>query len=270
MKRLMRLVVMLLLVPMLAVAQNLPEGTVLPVALRTEIKMGKSKPGDRVSAELAQYVLVDGMRLPRGTEVLGRILRVEPGKENSPSQVALAFDTIRLRGHDISITTSLRALASMRAVFEAQLPSNTIDDHGSTVHDWNTVQIGGQAVYRGDGNVMEGPEVVAKASNVGEVFGAPKTWPWSPCTRDRAGKNPQSFWVFSTDACGVYGFDGLKLTHAGRSAPLGQIVLESAGKLRIRAGSGLLLIVLPDGQPNARDDGGEETLSSSIESATQR
>ena len=160
----------------------------------------------------------------------------------------------------------------MQAVFEAQLPSNLIDDFGSTIHDWNTLQVGGQSVYRGDGTVTEGSEVVGKATTVGEVFGEPKTWPWSPCVRDRASKTVQSFWVFSTDACGLYGFNGLKLMHAGRSEPVGQIMLESAGKLHIRAGSGWLLMVVSGGQPAsaAGVDSRGGSLSGSIERATQR
>jgi hypothetical protein len=272
MKLAAQIVVLILLSAIFSVAQELPVGTMLPVALSAAINADKAKVGERITGTLGQYVIVDSMRLPRGTEVTGRILRVESGSGNTPSQLVLVFDSIRFRGRDIPITTSLRALASMQAVFEAQLPTNTIDDHGSSIRDWNTLQVGGQSVYRGNGTVMEGAEVVGKATIVGEVFGEPKTWPWSACARDRATKTAQSFWVFSTDACGVYGFDGLKLTHAGRFEPVGQIVLESPGKVRVRAGSGLLLMVLSGGQANseAPSDSRQATLSGSIDSATQR
>ncbi len=265
-------VVLVLLSAILSAAQDLPVGTMLPVELRTAIKMGNSKPGDHVSARLAQYVILDGMRLPRGTEVSGRIVQAEAGSKSSPSRVALAFDTVRISGRDVSISTSLRALASMQAVFDAQLPTNLIDDFGSTIRDWNTIQVGGQAVYRGDGVVVDGANVVAKASTVGEVFGEPKTWPWSACSRDRASNTVQSFWVFSTDACGVYGFEGLKLEHAGRSEPVGQIVLQSPGRLQIRAGSGWLLMVISSGQPAnaAAADSPRPPSSGSIVNATQR
>ncbi len=272
MKLAAQVVVLILLSAVFSVAQQLPVGTMLPVALSTAINADKDRAGERISDKLAQYVTVDGMRLPRGTEVQGRILRVEPGAGNSPSQVALAFDNIRIQGRDMPITTSVRALASMQAVFDAQLPTNLIDDYGSSIRDWNTLQVGGQSVYRGDGTVMEGAEVVGKATIVGEVFGAPKTSPRSPCARDRASNTEQSFWVFSTDACGVYGFEGLRLTHAGRSEPVGEVVLESPGKLQVRAGSGLLLMVLSGGQAEseAPSDSRQATASVSIESATQR
>lgn len=246
-----RIVVFVLLSAMFSVAQQLPVGTMLPVALSTSINANKAKVGERISGKLGQYVKVDDIRLPRGTKVTGRIVQVHPGSAGSPARVAFVIDTIRLEGREVPITTSLRALASMQAVFEAQLPTNTVDDYGSSIRDWNTLQVGGQAVYRGNGTVMEGAEVVGKATIVGEVFGEPKTWPWLACARDRASKTVQSFWVFSTDACGVYGFDGLKLTHAGRSEPIGEVVLEARGKVRVRAGSGLLLLVLSSGQPKS-------------------
>jgi len=267
-----RIVVLVLLAGSLSVAQQLPVGTILPVALSTSIIGEKAKPGERITGKLGQYVIFEGTRLPRGTEVSGRILRVQGGPAGSPARVTFVFDTIRIEQRDVPITTSLRALASMQDVFEAELPTNAIDDYGSTIRDWNTTQVGGQGVYRGDGIVMEGPEVVGKASMVGEVFGTPKTWPWSPCRSDQANTAVQSFWVFSTDACGVYGFDGLTLAHAGRSEPRGEIVLEFPGKLRIRAGSGLLLMVVSGTtQPDAgRANSHEEGWSGSIEVATQR
>lgn len=261
--------VLFLLSAIFSVAQQLPVGTMLPVALTTGIALDKAKAGERISGALAQFVTVAGRRLPRGTEVSGRIVQVQPGSAGTPTRLTFVFDTIRIDGNNLPITTSLRALASMQAVRDAQLPTNLIDDFGSTIRDWNTTQVGGQAVYRGDGAVMEGTEVVGKASSVGEVFGTPKTWPWSPCAHDGTGTGLQSFWVFSTDACGVYGFDGLKLAPPERSRAAGEIVLESAGKLNLRAGSGLLLMVV-SGEHHADGklaDSHGESASSSIEVA---
>ncbi len=180
--------------------------------------------------------------------------------------MVLVFDRIRIQGRDLPITTSLRALASMQAVFDAELPTNLIDDFGSSIRDWNTTQVGGQVVYRGDGVVTEGQSVVAKATTVGEVFGRPKTWPWSPCAADRASNTTQSFWVFSTDACGVYGFVALTLARAGRSEPVGEIALEAPRKLEVRAGSGWLLMVVSSGAlaGSASADSHEAGASGSI------
>jgi hypothetical protein len=51
-------------------------------------------------------------------------------------------------------------------------------------------------------------------------------------------------WVFSSDACGLYDFSNVTLTHAGRTNPVGEITLESRkGDFNIPSGSGLLLRV---------------------------
>jgi len=251
MKRTIAGVAVALLSANFATAQEIPAGTLLPVALVGTLRAGKVKANDRVVAKLAQYAVVGDSRLPRGTEVSGRVIESRPAAPGSPARLVLRFDSIRLSGHDIPITTSLRALAGMQAVFDAQLPMNMVDDHGSSIRDWNTTQIGGQAVYRGDGFVMEGEDVVGHASMVGEVVGRPMTWPWSPCARDAVLNSEQSFWVFSTDACGMYGFGDAKLTHAGRTTPVGEIALESPDKLELRGGSGLLLVVISTGQPSS-------------------
>jgi hypothetical protein len=53
----------------------------------------------------------------------------------------------------------------------------------------------------------------------------------------------QALWLFSPSACGAYGFENLKIAHAGRPNPVGQIILESDKNVRLLAGSGLLLRV---------------------------
>jgi hypothetical protein len=272
MKRGLCSVVLVLLPVIFSSAQELPDGTILPLDLRTPIRVGKVKSGDTVTAKLAQYVDVNGIRIRRGSQVSGRIIEFGPASKGSGERVAIVFDKIRLPSTEVPIVTTLRALASMQAVFDAQLPTNLIDDFGSSIRDWNTLQIGGQMVYRGDGTVTEGLQVVGKATIVGEVFGEPKTYPWSPCSRDRASNTVQSFWVFSTDACGVYGFPDLRLVHAGQSEPVGQIELNSTGKLDIRRGTGWLLVVISSGE-HARPslaNSQRSKLSGSIKAGTQQ
>ncbi|HEY4878521.1 MAG TPA: hypothetical protein VIH97_05325, partial [Candidatus Acidoferrales bacterium] len=54
----------------------------------------------------------------------------------------------------------------------------------------------------------------------------------------------QALWLFSTDACGVYGYSGVLVERAGRSTPTGQITLSSTDpNLKIRGGAGMLLRV---------------------------
>ncbi len=138
----------------------------------------------------------------------------------------------------------------MQEVFDAQLPIGTFDDYGTSTSDWTTVQVGGAAVYRGDGTVRSAMDVVGHSTDYGAV-----TAKLQPNTKLGCPANPaavereQSLWVFSPWACGTYGFDDLAIAHHGSTAPVGTIELTSRSRVLIRAGSGWLLTVVPSPEP---------------------
>jgi hypothetical protein len=210
-----------------------PAGTVLPLRLDTGLNAGKIEPGKVIRAEVMQDI--PGTTIHKGTHVLGQVVTV------TPTNIELRFQTLVAKGRRIPITTNLRALASYSEVDSAQLPGGEADS-GLSPSDWTTQQIGGESVYRGGGPVARGTTSVGEPTPDG-VRGELSTNP--PCRAAIAGNNnPQALWLFSTDACGVYGFHDLTVEHSGRTDPAGTIILASKnGKLNIQSGSALLLRV---------------------------
>lgn len=222
-------------------AQDLPAGTALPVMLNSAIDAGKVTPGAVIKARVMQDIsLPSGVHIRAGATVLGNIVEVNPPGTGSGSRVAVRFDRLAFDKHILHFSSHLRSLASMNEVFEAWLPTNAIDDYGTSIADWNTVQVGGnEVVYRGNGTVMSASDVVGNARIGGAVEAKLQPVRTEDC---HAGTEPQALWVFSTTACGVYGYANTTIVHRGRSQPVGEIVLASIGRLRVQGGSGLLLI----------------------------
>ena len=129
---------------------------------------------------------------------------------------------------------------------EAQVPP--IGPSESDVYRWLTrVQVGGDVVY-GDGGIVtaaDHPEDVVGKSVDGGVLGRVRAREGTKCRGAVDGNDsPQALWVFSSDACGTYGLEHISIAHAGRTDPLGEIVLASdQDNLKISAGAGMLLRV---------------------------
>jgi hypothetical protein len=227
-------ILFMLLLSSTLLAQNvIPAGTALPLQLRTGLKAGKMKPGQEIKAQIMQNI--PGTQIRRGSRVLGHVLNA------TPTRLEFRFDTLLANGQRISLITNLRAVASLLEVTDAQEPESG-PDRATPPASYTTRQIGGEQVYRGGGPVARGITTVGEPTPYG-VLG--KLNSKAPCPAAIAGNDhPQALWLFSTDACGVYGFSGLFIEDAGRTNPVGNIVLASkTGKLNIMSGSGLLLLV---------------------------
>lgn len=237
----------LLLTCGLAVGQQLPSGTALPVLLSSTLDVRHAKPGDGVSGKIMQDVLLpDGARILRGTKIIGHIVKAQPASASSPSQLILKFDYLVQKGRNIPIESTVRAIASVTEVYEARMPTNAWDDYGTSPSDWNTVQIGGAGVYRGDSEVVQGDQIVGRATDYGAVSAKLIAAPERGCPN--ASEREQALWKFSPWACGAYGLSDLTIVRSAEGDATGEIALHSSRDIRIAGGSGWLLRVAAPAQ----------------------
>jgi hypothetical protein len=238
----MKLLFVLMLVSATSLAQTeVPPGTLIPVMLSSSIDSEKSKTDDKISARVMQDVPLYGEeKLPAGSHISGHIVQV------SGTRVAFVMDRLTVHHDTTSLRSSLRALASMMDVYDAQLPANAIsNDHGTSDYDWTTRQIGGDLVYgKRGGNVMRGNDVIGHSVLGGGVIAVPRAEPGSKCSAKGDNNDaPQALWLFSASACGTYGYPDVEIAVPSKSDSAGTIVLLSNKRIKIRAGSGMLLRV---------------------------
>jgi hypothetical protein len=224
---------------------SVPNGTILPIRLSTSLSSRKSKPGQVITGHIMQDVLLGPeSKISRGARVTGHVVGVTPAAGGGNAQVSIALDAVQLGHSTVPIVTDLRAIASPLEIENAQVP-DTGPDRGTPPSAFTTVQVGGEVVYRGGGPVARGETAVGQPVPNGVLVdvGAAEG---QPCRGVIGGnRQPQALWLFSSDACGVYGYPQVAIAHAGRTNPAGQIVLSSTDgrDLSIRAGSGMLLRV---------------------------
>lgn len=230
------------MLPSSVLAQSaVPAGTLLPVTISNGLDVKHVHPGQQIRAEVMQSI--PGTPIKRRSHVLGNIVSVTHAA--GQSSMELRFTVAQAHGSNMPIRTSLRAIASFIEVQEAQVPEEGAS-RGITPEVATTRQIGGDQVYRGGGPAASGETIVGRPTAWG-VLGEPRVQRGARCHGVVDGNTrPQAFWLFSTDACGVYGLSDIRIEHAGRSEPSGTIMLRSTdGELNLRGGAALLLRVLP-------------------------
>jgi len=221
-------------------------GTILPLRLEHGFSSKNPRIGRIITGRIMQDVpLPNSEKIPEGARVLGTILSVSPASRGGGGKISLRFDQVEVHYRKAVIVTDLRAIASFMEVQYAQIPE-TSPGFG-TPYTWVTTDlIGGDIKYGVGGPVTDSASQVVGDGTFSGVLVHVSTKHGSPCRGELDGEHrPQALWVFSADACGVYGMNGLKIAHAGRSSPMGEISLAAdGGEVNVHGGSGMLLRVV--------------------------
>lgn len=226
-----------LLLPGMAAAQNaLPAGTVIPVTLIHGITAQQARADQPIHARVIQNI--PGTDLKRGARVVGRVVSAA-AQPDGAERLEIRFHAIEVGGSEVPLQARLRALASFAEVQDAQVPEEQADS-GTPPSFATTRQIGGEQVYRGGGPVESGDLIVGKPVSDG-VLVTPRHN--GVCQGAMGGStSEQAFWVFSSDACGVYGFPNLQIAEAlSAESPEAIVLASSRGRLKLPAGTALLL-----------------------------
>jgi hypothetical protein len=226
--------------------EQVPRGTILPVSLENGIKLQEARKGDAIGARMMQDVpLPDGGKIRTRSKVTGTIDSVERDAAGSGVNLSFHFDKVEFGGKTAPIVTSLRAMASYRAVRAAQMPLTGADS--GTPGGWGTtVLIGGDIRFGDGGKVRNRSKQVVGKGVTGGVLVHVQAQPAAGCEGPVNGDDrPQALWVFSSDACGVYDLQGVKIVHNGKSEPVGEITLGfRKDDMKLESGTGLALRVV--------------------------
>jgi len=231
-----------LLLSAIAVAQELPVGTVIPVMLSSGLDAKKDEAGKKIEAEVMQEVpLLSGAKINKRSRITGRVVSVtKPG--SSGSSIVVELDAIQDQGRTIPLRAALLAVASFMEVSHAQSPISSSSNKDS-VNDWVTRQVGGDVVNRGRGKVGSREGVVGTWVDGSSVLARLTPNPDAGCLGGPGYDREQAVWIFSSSACGTYGLSNVKIASSGGTPPLGKIVLKSSRNVKVRGGSAWLLIV---------------------------
>ncbi len=224
-------------------ARTLPPlqpGTTLPVVLGHALYAGKAVAGARILATTTQRVPIGAHAyLKRGAELIGEVTASVASGGADPAQsdtLSIRFTTLRYRGQTVSLAADAIAIANFTDVDETAQPTDQADRGIANPADWNTVQIGGDEVYRSGwvGSVRNSAAMQVGFSDSNGVYSLPPDHGNGP-------DFPLAMGVFSTTATGLYGFDDGVALHSAQ----GVITLTGPRKkVFVRRGDNLLLRVV--------------------------
>jgi len=224
----------------------IPRGYMLAAKLEHTLSLKDARAGDTLTARIMQEIPLPGKgKIDFRSLVKGSILQVRRDANETGVELTLRFDVVIDHGQNLPVFTSLRAIASFLEVHEAQIPRAAYDEQ--TPLSWaTTYQIGGDERFGDGGRVRNRWKENVGQAVQGGVLVYVKDNPQRGC-EGPAGEeeHPQALWLFSADACGVYGMKSVQLLQSGDRAPVGEITLHfNKADAKLSAGTGLLLRVV--------------------------
>jgi hypothetical protein len=227
-------------------SSQLPVGLILPVRLQDSLELKGAHKGAPLEGHITQDVPVPGRdKIKMKSVVRGSVLGVAQDSDGVGVSLTMAFTQIEDHKLTLTLSTSLRAMASYEAVRTSQTPW-TGADTGSPSGWANTTQIGGDIRY-GDGGLVRNTKKQKVGKGViGGVLVHVAANPARGCGGPAPGEdNLQALWVFSADACGVYGLKNVKIVHDGTTDPVGEITLHfPKSDMKLEGGTAFLLQVV--------------------------
>ena len=217
-------------------------GTVIPVRLVDEFEVSSARTQQKIEMEVMQAVPLAGkQKIELRARVVATVVSVDKSGDG-PVRVSLKLDQLEEKSQTTAIAASVRAIASYQAVRNAQVSKGGAD--AGTPAGWGTtVQIGGDIRY-GDGGKVRNrqKQTVGKGLRGGVLVHLAANEELGCDGPGAGGDPPQATWVFSADACGVYDLKNVKITHNGRTDPIGVITLEFAKEdAKLNAGTAFLV-----------------------------
>jgi hypothetical protein len=223
----------------------------VPVIFSHTIDASKAHIGDRIAARTLQAVLLpDGLTIPKGARVLGHVTEVRPFSFDTtpyaiqrPSFLAIRFDNVNGKEASIPVRAWTRALADF---FDSE-SAFQIHYHDETDGVGTKIQVGGASYTPFDTTVLSSEGNAIEYNRRSGIFARllPAEYVSRYSTLDcDSTDTEQSVAIFSPDACGLYGFDGIYMTENGRGRSGSTFRLESRIRsVKLAAGSTALLQV---------------------------
>jgi hypothetical protein len=228
---------------------KIPTGTALPVRFVRSVDAKKARPGDRVTAKTLQLmILPGGQRLPKGTLIVGHVVDARPYHfdpelyaRQKASSISIHFDQIVSGDLTVPVNLSVRARLRIRCNRNGP-PGPHFQDE--TDGAGTMILIGGDQFSSFDKTVRDDSGDVIAYNRKDGLFARllPSDDPASKTSRNCGSTSTeQSVAIFSPNACGLYGFGSVSMSHAGRSGS-GTFTLFSRGHpIKLYAGSTALL-----------------------------
>ena len=225
-------------------AVALPAQTTLPVVFTRTVSATTAHIGDAVEARtVAPVRLAGGEVLPKGARVLGHVVAARsfrfdptPYARQTPSALAIRFDTVQSAGVQISLHVEVRALAdpiTSRDTLDP-LPTDIDPTHSTT-------QVGGDEVTPFVKEISS-----AEGDTVGYLHGGYAYAHLIANGDCDASDTEQAMGIFSASACGLYGMSGDALTTETRGHGAVVVLSSARHSPEIYKNSHALLEELPE------------------------